>query len=1810
MEGREEIENSSEGLSTRIKNELLLIYQEIMGNRDTRFGQGSILMIVMFIQLWGYIFDQKSNYPFLEDDFYTNVCYVFKIFRIYPLLENTPGYLGFAYSIIVLIILYFLSLFYISHALKVHKMFLSFPLKFLKLINPIFYWILLSPSIDIFISIYDCPHRFHEIGEDLECWKGLHLFNVFIFTLGFIGFVTIIIMISCLYNESRRSSTDILARLDSNIEIYLSVFRIILSILSIFCRDSSLHWLIVLFHLCGSLSFISIYFTFFPYYHIKISVLFGSGFLCYTWLVFHLTLAHFFGSLDYLVQTLIIIPLFPLSYPIIADHRKRFYKKVLLEYNPTKIKKIHHYDILIQGLLDLITRHTYDEDAQTLLFGILANHKTECRNPECPLNHSKDLYLPINDTHSKRDISDLRDPLTAIYFIQALFLEFNKSSKSTALFHIIYSNFLFYKMGNIHMSILELNMASKQEATLQESLSILRNKNFIQEFLYNKYKTQESSKLTFENIDITIVITFENIFGRFQKSIEDCASEHIEFWSQLDSLLPDLNILHKNGLNIITYTKETQELWGKLTKINSRYPKALHLFGYYLSEIVNDPEEGEKKLEEARGLGLKSKLISQDNDFELMFSDDTAVIVISGDQENEGKINKTNSGIALLFGYKAFEVYGHDISILMPHIIGKHHSTFLQNYFISGKERIMNRDCVVFAMKRSGFIFQITLVVKPVPSLREGIQYIGLIRPQNKDVEFILMDQEGKIDSLSEGITGLLGISSSGFFKENLVYIQFICPELLDLAKGKGDEVHTKLDLIKGHKELTFKVPGNLTSIVQKVSKNAAKIDNHLEEASFESVSNSSYKVSQATPIDSMNLGLGAQEFSLNSGALLEARRKNSSIPDIILKLSQLLKGVGGHSLRQVIDIRNLPAFGNILLDKINYNECEVEKKINCEISNMEFMNGEVRLKVLSIPKNKRYEQNSVRSSVDYDYVHKQTKVNPEEEERLKKIGLHHDRFKERKSIVEITADPSKFLGIAEIEEGESSSSSSEFSKEVNSKYTVSNSGEESKSRVLHTNSYFDIQRAENISMSRSNLDLSMGVPELNLTTQEIVPIEMHRDKIEEEIQKNTEEPNINIHINIGSRNQRKTIKIIESERERAPEAATPGNGGGGNKKEEDALADADIGSVAASKATSFTNFIRALRNSMYEKYEPSSIIQLKRSAQVVFLVLIVLASITFSLETQQLDELEDSVHSIIDGKERVVSLTKVGYNVRILELMNDRSSFGVQMVDPHIRTFDYSLFGYEERGYTMDYYTWTKENIHTHGTKLKEAQNHLSASKLKDDQEINPPKMSIEYQVISDIPNIFEIDCWSAVIGVVIHSFKTNKLELQDITIEQESVNYILTNYLNSILVGVIDSITSIEDKEFGLIDDNYTTFIILCICANLAILFSIFIIFPVVIKVRNNKEKMLSLFIEIPLKNIQEELQKCRKFLSAIKGDSNVKDEEFADELEEVDEIADEEGRQDESDNLMNDRKKRFSKSKKRNYKEYSNKNWTLMLKFLIFALFFASYYIYNFFHSINFLDQTSSIIDEFGFINLRQFQNGLLFCSQIEMVSTNDTVTIKNLPSSTFANEFLNEMVAQQELFLKKHADNIKYNDDDYNNIFDRVVLTNMCTEIYEGDSERRCAEFMGGILTKGLHSANLVFWDSQRQYNTQFTKLPPEEHDLYMIKSMLNDGIINNEILEAKYFTDGYEYLVQIMEDEMIRKFDKEHQSLILLFIFYLFFMLLVYFVIWTLFLESTRKALYTTKSMLTLIPPGVIQQVEKIKIFIVNSSKSRVIGLNV
>ena len=105
------------------------------------------------------------------------------------------------------------------------------------------------------------------------------------------------------------------------------------------------------------------------------------------------------------------------------------------------------------------------------------------------------------------------------------------------------------------------------------------------------------------------------------------------------------------------------------------------------------------------------------NDIMQVSSDGTPCIFVSGETDKLGLITQCNQGAVRVFGYQQFEMKNQKVEKLMPEMYGKNHSKILDDALQKGPENIPNKERLVFARHKSGYVFPVWLQLKLITSL-------------------------------------------------------------------------------------------------------------------------------------------------------------------------------------------------------------------------------------------------------------------------------------------------------------------------------------------------------------------------------------------------------------------------------------------------------------------------------------------------------------------------------------------------------------------------------------------------------------------------------------------------------------------------------------------------------------------------------------------------------------------------------------------------------------------------------------------------------------------------------------------------------------------------------------------------------------------------------------------------------------------------------------------------------------------------------------------------------------------------------------
>lgn len=80
-------------------------------------------------------------------------------------------------------------------------------------------------------------------------------------------------------------------------------------------------------------------------------------------------------------------------------------------------------------------------------------------------------------------------------------------------------------------------------------------------------------------------------------------------------------------------------------------------------------------------------------------------MVISGEPDRLGIIQQVNAGAVRTFGFQVFELKNQKIEKLMPEMYAKNHTKILEEALGKGSDNINNKERLIFARHKSGYIF-------------------------------------------------------------------------------------------------------------------------------------------------------------------------------------------------------------------------------------------------------------------------------------------------------------------------------------------------------------------------------------------------------------------------------------------------------------------------------------------------------------------------------------------------------------------------------------------------------------------------------------------------------------------------------------------------------------------------------------------------------------------------------------------------------------------------------------------------------------------------------------------------------------------------------------------------------------------------------------------------------------------------------------------------------------------------------------------------------------------------------------------------
>ena len=165
-------------------------------------------------------------------------------------------------------------------------------------------------------------------------------------------------------------------------------------------------------------------------------------------------------------------------------------------------------------------------------------------------------------------------------------------------------------------------------------------------------------------------------------------------------------------------------------------------------------------------------------------SDKLLLLRVSGDKNTLGKILDVNFETCLQLSYEKTDLEGSRLSSLLPGMVARFHDEWILKSYDNQRFTRLNAVSYGYIKDRHGFFHAVTLVVKVVPSLKQGLTFLAIIQLTSKIVE-CRAAHEGVHDSagsqclfICEASGKIIGINKPASHEFNLSPICKYCNEV------------------------------------------------------------------------------------------------------------------------------------------------------------------------------------------------------------------------------------------------------------------------------------------------------------------------------------------------------------------------------------------------------------------------------------------------------------------------------------------------------------------------------------------------------------------------------------------------------------------------------------------------------------------------------------------------------------------------------------------------------------------------------------------------------------------------------------------------------------------------------------------------------------------------------------------------------------------------------------------------------------------------------------------------------------------------
>ncbi|EGR31957.1 PAS domain S-box family protein [Ichthyophthirius multifiliis] len=604
---------------------------------------------------------------------------------------------------------------------------LSYSCKFLSFYGTLVKTIQPLPFFDIFINILLCNQKKF---EDITCYNEMYFIQVVITILAiiiqfFFCFIFILLMndINPFSKVSYASQPNYICQIKLILKILLSSYFALDHKASI---QNNLQLIIIFF----TLVFLLELYNKMPYYTQNTAIfsivcevsLFWISACCYIQglLKNQGNIKNLNGTLFYLLAGFPSINV--LFYNLIQLKNKKYC--ILFSSEIKKPEDMECYFLILSNLIE----NRKNRISNILLEGILKIHNQKCKeNSEicpCSILIDKSKCCNIEIFKGNEDNEELKWYLFLKSIINVLQKKYIKSAKLNLLNAYIYHEKLKLKFR----ALTEMMIAETHKSTIKEQFAMVRYRNIIEIDIIDTDMRNEQNK----DVDVNGIVHYEGQFVKFIKSLEISVNMHLEFWRELLEESPDVEKLQIIGSRITYTIEDVQQCYSTLCLIRQNNIRSLLIYGYFVKNIINNEIMAQEYFEQAAYISKSAVVTKQLGDNQNMKyneNSNTGILLMSANISTKFYVQNTNYDFTRILGWPKQEIINQNIkNYIMPKLIQSIHDNLVSNYIETSIPKAIGFERLITPVNKDGFIIPCLLMIKILPNLEEGLQFVGFFK--------------------------------------------------------------------------------------------------------------------------------------------------------------------------------------------------------------------------------------------------------------------------------------------------------------------------------------------------------------------------------------------------------------------------------------------------------------------------------------------------------------------------------------------------------------------------------------------------------------------------------------------------------------------------------------------------------------------------------------------------------------------------------------------------------------------------------------------------------------------------------------------------------------------------------------------------------------------------------------------------------------------------------------------------------------------------------------------------------------------------